>query len=70
MVFNATFNYISVISWRSVLLVKQNGAVILKSARDRPEQPWTARVLEITPVVLEYCLNRFFFEIIMEYDVK
>jgi len=25
MVFNATFNYISAISWRSVLLVKETG---------------------------------------------
>ena len=51
-------------------------SVILKSARtarDRPEQPGAggaARVLEITPVVLEYCLNRIFVEIIMEYDAK
>jgi hypothetical protein len=38
-------------------------AVILKSAG-------AARVLEITSVVLEYCLNQIFVEIIMEYDVK
>ena len=34
--------------------------VILKSARE----------LEITPGVLEYCLNQIFVEIIMEYDAK
>ena len=39
---------------------EQVKTVILKSAR----------VLEITPVVLEYCLNQIFVEIIMEYDVK
>jgi len=32
MVFNATFNNISAISWRSVLLVKENGY----SARRKP----------------------------------
>ena len=32
--------------------------------------PGTARELEIMPGVLEYCLNRIFDEIIMEYDVK
>ena len=37
---------------------------------DTKKRPGTARVLEITPVVLEYCLNRIFVEIIMEYDVK
>ena len=36
----------------------------------RPGQPETARGLEITPGVLEYYLNQFFVEIIMEYDVK
>ena len=38
--------------------------------KKRPVQPETARGLEITPGVLEYCLNRIFVEIIMEYDVK
>jgi hypothetical protein len=38
--------------------------------KKRPGQPETARVLEITPVVLEYCLIRIVVEIIMEYDVK
>ena len=28
------------------------------------------RGLEITPAVLEYCLNQIFVKIIMEYDVK
>jgi hypothetical protein len=40
-----------------------NFGVILKSARDLPGQ-------EITHGVLEYCLNRIFVEIIMEYDAK
>ena len=35
----------------------------------RPGQPETARVLEITPVVLEYCLNRIFVEIIYGYII-
>jgi hypothetical protein len=35
-----------------------------------PRQPGNSRGLEITPGVLEYCLNRIFVEIIMEYDVK
>ena len=34
--------------------------VILKSTQE----------LEITPGVLEYCLNKIFVEIIMEYDAK
>jgi hypothetical protein len=38
--------------------------------KKRPGQPKTARLLEITPVVLEYCLNRIFVEIIMEYYAK
>jgi hypothetical protein len=33
------------------------------------EQPGTVRVLEITPVVLEYCLNRIFVEIIYGYII-
>ena len=32
----------------------------------RPRPPGAARVLEITPVVLEYYLNRIFIEIIKE----
>ena len=34
------------------------------NTKKRPEQPGTAQVLEITPVVLEYCLNQIFVEII------
>ena len=33
--------------------------------KKRPGQPGTARVLEITLVVLEYCLNQIFVEIII-----
>jgi hypothetical protein len=33
--------------------------------KKRPGQPGAARVLEITLVVLEYCLNRIFVEIII-----
>ena len=37
-----------------------------ETAGNSPEQPGTARVLEITSVVLDYCLNRIVVEIIME----
>jgi hypothetical protein len=37
--------------------------------KKRPGQPETARVMEITPVVLEYCLNRIFIEIIYGYII-
>ena len=43
---------------------------ILGHTKKSPGQPETARGLEITPGLLEYCLNRIFVEIIMEYDVK
>jgi hypothetical protein len=44
--------------------------VILKSAQDSPRLPGNSPGLEITPGVLEYCLNQIFVEIIMEYDAK
>ena len=34
------------------------------------KHPGRPGILEITPVVLEYCLNRIFVKIIMEYYVK
>jgi hypothetical protein len=37
--------------------------------KKRPGQPETARILEITPVVLKYCLNRIFIEIIYGYII-
>jgi hypothetical protein len=50
----------------------QEKKTLVKSdhTKNRPGQLETARDLEITPVVLEYCLNQIFVEIIMEYDVK
>jgi hypothetical protein len=44
--------------------------VLFGHTKKRPGQPETARVLQTTPVVLEYCLNQIFVEIIMQYDVK
>ena len=44
--------------------------VIDPSSGSYSKAPGTARELEIMPGVLEYCLNRIFYEIIMEYDVK
>jgi hypothetical protein len=50
-------------------LISCSRGVTLKSARDSPEQPGTARVLEITPVLLEYCLNKIVVEIIYGYII-
>jgi hypothetical protein len=62
--------------WRKWRALAKSLTLITKSVhtgghtKKRLGQPETARVVEITPVVLEYCLNQIFFEIIMEYDVK
>ncbi len=58
---NPGFEYVSVVFVACALN---------KPHHEQKSMSGTGRVLEITPVVLEYCLNQIFVEIIMEYDVK
>ena len=53
MVFNSTFNNISVISWRSVLLVDETGAPLVKHRPAQVTDKLSHNVVSCTPRLSE-----------------